>query len=152
MSPAPPCTSTMGSITTFVCSKIKIICSVVNLVRQIYNSKSFVDIYTHVLNYSIFFFRIDFSKSILCVYDKPPLRYTVCYSCITAQTQKRENKKKNDLILSERHSDLRSKVKDLTSTNKSYAIIYFSIYSFVLFKLLNTFLSFVSRRSQQLRH
>lgn len=50
---------------------------------------------------------------------------------VNGQTQK-----KNDLILTERHSDLRSKVKDLTSTNKSYAIT-------LLFDLLLRFIQII---------
>lgn len=131
MSPAPPCTSTMGSIATFVYRRIRIICKM--LFRKFTIQKSFVDIYTHIhLIYSNFI--VSNSANQFPVWK--PGAATVSMYCTYAK------KKNNDLILSECYSDLRSKVKDLTSTSKSYAIKF-------TFQFTSSFYSNHSLRSQQ---
>lgn len=156
MSPAPPCTSTMGSIAKFTYQKIENEFAHCNFgTFTIQNRRSTFTLIAKRLIYSNFIVSNSTNQFCVCLYERPPpaplLLYCVVRSILTAQTQKRMP------IDIERHSDLRSKVKDLTSTSKSYAIIllFNFVRSFVLYlntRMVIKFVSVASRRSQQIRH
>lgn len=129
MSPAPPCTSTMGSIATFVYRRIRIICKM--LFRKFTIQKSFVDIYTHIhLIYSNFI--VSNSANQFPVWK--PGAATVSMYCTYAKKKKQRFNIERMLLRLAQQGERPDQYKQIVC-NK----IYFSIYFFVLFKSFASF-------------